>query len=89
MNLYSATFGCWLGRDVRGDSELLHVGFWSVSRHGKLIEDRGLCELFSFFTLSHLQAQVYCSEVVKMPRKRMGLLFSVPASDDICLCGQR
>lgn len=42
MNWYGATFRRWLGRDVKGDSELLNVGFRSVSRHGELIEDRGL-----------------------------------------------
>lgn len=60
----------WLfpGKRWQGDLELLHAGFWAVSAHGKLLQDGGLYKLFSAFTLSHLQAQVYCSEVVKMPR---------------------
>lgn len=40
-----------------------------MSVHGELPEGGGLYELLSAFTLRHLQAQVYCSEVVKMPRK--------------------
>lgn len=60
------TFGCLLGRDVGGDLELLHEGFRSVSAHGKLVEDGGRYELFSPFIPSHLSAQVYGSEIVKM-----------------------
>ena len=40
-----------------------------MSVHGELLEGGGLYELLSAFTLRHLQAQVYCSEVVKMSRK--------------------
>lgn len=55
--LVQCDFGCWLGRDIRGDLELLQVGFRFVSRHGKRIEDGGLCEWFSSFTLRHFGAR--------------------------------
>lgn len=61
----------WLsaGKRRRGDLELPHAGFRSLSVRRELLEGGGLYELFSAFTLRPLQAQVYCSEVVKMPRK--------------------
>lgn len=66
-----AQCGIWLsaGKKRRGDLELPHAGFRSMSVHGELLEGGGLYELLSAFTLRHLQAQVYCSEVVKMSRK--------------------
>lgn len=63
------TFGCWLWKRHLGDLELLQAGFRFVPSHGKLMEDAGLGELFSSFTRSPHWAQVYCSEIVKMPRK--------------------
>lgn len=67
----------------RGDLELLHEGFRSVSAHGKLVEEVGLYE-FSPFIPSHLRAQVYGSGIVKMLRRD-----TVAALDGICLSGQR
>lgn len=65
----------------QGDLEL-RTRASGLHRAWKLVDDRGLCELFSSFTCSHLWAQVCCSEIIKMP------VFPVPASDGVCLCGQ-
>ena len=49
--------GIWLsaGKRRRGDLELPHAGFRSMSVHGELLKGGGLYELFSAFTLHHLK----------------------------------